>query len=102
MGDDDNGKDKVRKLARQAAEVMPADAWRAYVAVEYAVLEVKMRHGLEHEPPPPPVKRTAKKADLLAIAGKKLALLDYDADVKKLLYELRACRDALKAAAAKP
>lgn len=92
------GEDRVRDLVRQAMEAMPADAWRAYVAVERAVLEVKMRHGLEHEPSPPPVKRTAKKADLLALAGERLARLDYD-DAKKLLYELRACRDALKTSA---
>jgi hypothetical protein len=101
LGDKDGG--RVRDLVRQATEaMMSSDAWRAYVAVEYAVLEIKMRHGLEHEPSPPPPKRTAKKADLLAIAGEKLALLDYDGDAKKLLYELRACRDALKASAAKP
>ncbi|MGI0019109.1 MAG: hypothetical protein ACREAY_01415 [Nitrososphaera sp.] len=95
------GEDKVRDLVQQAADAMQADAWRAYVAIEYAVLEVKMRHGLEHEPSPPPVKRTAKKADLLALAGEKLVHLDYS-DAKKLLYELRICRDALKAATAKP
>ena len=101
MGGKDGGS-KVRDLVRQAMETMPVDAWRAYVVVEYAVLEIKMRHGLEHEPSPPPPKRTAKKAELLAIAGEKLARLDYDGDAKKLLYELRVCRDALKASAAKP
>ena len=96
------GDDKVRTLVQQAAGAMQAaDAWRAYVAIEYAVLEVKLRHGLEHEPSPPTVKRAAKKADLLALAGEKLTRLDYS-DAKKLLYELRACRDALKAATAKP
>lgn len=96
------GEDRVRDLVSQAMEAMSADVWRAYVAIECAVLEVKMRHHLEHEPSPPPPKRTAKKADLLAIAGEKLALIDYDGDAKKLLYELRVCRDALKASAAKP
>jgi hypothetical protein len=98
----DGGDGRVRELVGQAMEAMTSsDAWRAYVAVEYAVLEVKMRRGLEHEPSPPPPKRTAKKADLLAIAGEKLALLDYGGDAKKLLYELRVSRDALKASAAK-
>jgi len=96
------GNDRVRALVQQAADAMQAaDAWRAYVAIEYAVLEVKLRHGLEREPSPPPVKRTAKKADLLALAGEKLARLDYS-HAKKLLYELRVCRDALKAATARP
>ena len=96
------GDDKVRALVQQAAAAMQtADAWRAYVAIEYAVMEVKMRHGLEHEPLPPSVKRAAKKAGLLALAGEKLGCLDYS-DARKLLYELRACRNALKAATAKP
>ena len=77
------------------------DLWRAYVAIESAVLEVKLRYRLEHEQPPPPPKRTAKKEDLIAQAREGLERIDLQGDRKKLLYDLRACRDALKAALAK-
>lgn len=77
------------------------DLWRAYVALESAILELKLRHRLEHEQPPPPPKRTAKKDDLIAQAREKLGRLDLQGDRKKLLYDLRVCRDALKAALAK-
>jgi hypothetical protein len=75
--------------------------WRAYVAVESAILDVKMRYGLEHEEPPVPPKRTAKKDDMLADAKSRLSRLDVSGDKRKLLYDLRACRDALKAALAR-
>lgn len=93
--------DKTRELAAQAHDVLagaadPASLWRAYVAVEYAILDVKLHHGLEHELPPAAPKRTAKTEDLLAVAREKLVGLDHG-DKKKLLYELRQCRDALKA-----
>lgn len=93
--------DKARELVSQAQNVLAAAAdqtsiWRAYVAVEYAILDVKMRHGLENEPAPAAPKRTAKAEDLLAAAKDGLSRLDHD-DKKKLLYELRQCRDALKA-----
>ena len=44
--------DKAHELAAQAQNVLAAatdhtSVWRAYVAVEYAILDVKMRHGLE-------------------------------------------------------
>ena len=76
--------------------------WRAYVAVESAILDVKMRHRLELQAPPPSPKRTRKKDDLVADARSRLFQLDIGGDKKKLLYELRACRDALKAALARP
>ncbi len=93
--------DKVRELAAQAQSVLsraadPASVWRAYVAVEYAILDVKLRHNLENEQAPAALKRTTKPEDLLAIAKEKLERLDHS-DKKKLLYELRQCRDALKA-----
>ena len=75
--------------------------WRAYVSVESAILDVKLHHGLEHEEPPVPPKRTAKKDDLLTAAKSRLSGIDVSGDKKKLLYELRACRDALKAALTK-
>ena len=94
--------DRLGGLVQAAVEYLEKGSlWRAYVAVESAILDVKMRHGLELEEPPVPPKRTAKKDDLLADAKSRLARLDVAGDKKKLLYELRACRDALKAALAK-
>lgn len=94
--------DRLGGLVQSAMEHLEKGSlWRAYVAVESAILDVKMRHNLELEEPPAPPKRTAKKDDLLADARSDLARLDVAGDKKKLLYELRACRDALKAALAK-
>lgn len=98
--------DKVRELAAQARDVLsrasdPASVWRAYVAVEYAILDTKMRNGLEGEQAPAAPKRTAKTGDLLAAAKEKLERLDHS-DKKKLLHDLRQCRDALKAVLARP
>lgn len=96
---------RLDDLVRQAGEVLGKDdgnsLWRAYVAVESAILDVKLRHRLENEQPPPAPKRTAKKEDLIVQARSKLAQLDLQGDRKKLLYDLRSCRDALKAALAK-
>jgi hypothetical protein len=94
--------DRLAGLLQAAKEQLEnGSLWRAYVAVESAILDVKMRHGLELEQPPAPPKRTAKKDDLLADAKLCLSKLDVAGDKKKLLYDLRACRDALKAALAK-
>lgn len=94
--------DRLDALVQAAVRKLEEGSlWRAYVAVESAILDVKMRHGLEHEEPPAPLKRTAKKDDLLADVRSRLSRLDLSGDKKKLLYELRACRDALKAALAK-
>jgi hypothetical protein len=110
---------KIRDLVAQAQSLLrrtaddPKSLWRAYVAVEYAILDIKLRHGLEHELSPPTPKRTAKREDLLSIATTKLARIALEANGgnddddkenrsrKKLLYELRECRDALKALLAK-
>lgn len=94
--------DRLGGLLQAAKEHLEEGSlWRAYVAVESAILDVKMRHGLELEAPPAPLKRTAKKDDLLADAKSRLLLLDAAGDKKKLLYELRTIRDALKATLAK-
>jgi hypothetical protein len=86
----------VASLVQQARDLAGnADRmslWRAYVAVEHAVLDVKMRHGLEGQARP----AKPKKPDLEQ-ARTMLAKLDPSADAKKLLYDLRACRDVLKA-----
>ncbi|MEM2139943.1 hypothetical protein [Nitrososphaera sp.] len=94
--------DRLGRLIQSAQEHLEKGSlWRAYVAVESAILDVKMRHALELEEPPAPPKRNAKKDDLLADARSRLSRLDVSGDKKKLLYDLRACRDALKAALAK-
>ncbi|HVX03211.1 MAG TPA: hypothetical protein VHA09_08665 [Nitrososphaera sp.] len=102
---------KTRDLVEQARQVLaaepveqdPTSLWRAYVAVEYAILDIKLRHGLEHEQAPPVPKRTTERKDLLLVAKEKLDHLnpEEEGDMKKLLYELRECRDALKALLAK-
>ena len=68
--------------------------WRAYVALEYAILELKLRYGLEGNPPPKPV----KSADLVA-AKSMIGRLNVSSsgDKKKLLYDLRSCRNIVKA-----
>ena len=67
--------------------------WRAYVALEYSILDLKLRHGLEGSPQPP----TLKSADL-ADAKAMISRLDLSfEDKKKLLDDLRSCRDVLKA-----
>lgn len=93
--------DRVKELVAQAATMLQEGSlWRAYVAVESAILDLKLRNNLEGQRPPPAPKRTAKKEDLVTAAKDGLAGLDFS-DKKKLLYDLRACRDALKAAVAK-
>lgn len=84
---------------------LPADSlsiWRAYVAVEYAILDIKLRYGLEQEPAPIAPKRTAKREELFATAIDILRDIDpAEKDKKRLLYRLRECRDCLKASLAK-
>jgi hypothetical protein len=73
-----------------------ASLWRAYIALEYAILDLKLRHRLEGEEPP---KKPAKKAVSIAEARSMLDRIDLSAadDSKKLLYDLRSCRDIIKA-----
>lgn len=100
--DSDSGSRRVRELAERAAQLARAGSlWPAYVALERAILELKMRRGLEGEPMPPAPKRNAEKAGLVEAALASLAQLDYGGDGKKLLYGLRTCRNMLKAAVAK-
>ena len=94
--------DRVSELVEQAVlMIREGSLWRAYVAVESAILDLKLRNGLEGQKAPPTPKRTAKKEELIATARSGLAALDFSGDKKKLLYDLRTCRDALKAAVAK-
>lgn len=91
---------KVQELLSQAKLLIHADnplrpeLWRAYVAVEYAILDLKLRHRLDGAPAPP--KLTRKNAVDLALARSLLDRVDPISDEKKLLYDLRACRDVLK------
>ena len=71
-----------------------ASLWRAYVALEYAVMDLKLRHNLEGEVPPA---RPAKNAIDIAKARSILDGVDLSSDKKKLLYDLRSCRDVVKA-----
>lgn len=91
---------KVEELLSQAKSLVHADnpcrpeVWRAYVAIEYAILDLKLRHRIEGAPAPPKLKR--KNAVDLALARSLLDRIDPRSDEKKLLYDLRACRDVLK------
>lgn len=90
--------DRVDELVGKAKEIVAGDPdraslWRAYVALEYAVMDLKLRHGLEGEPLPKP----AKKSVDLAEARSMLTRLDLSSNRKKLLYDLRSCRDVVKA-----
>lgn len=90
---------KVDELMAQAREIVAGSPdrmslWRAYVALEYAILDTKLRHGLEGEAAP---KKPAKKAISIEEARAMLGRIDLAADKKKLLYDLRSCRDVVKA-----
>jgi hypothetical protein len=93
--------DKLGRLVGQAESILVASSnpdraslWHAYVALEYAILDLKLRHGLAgNQLPPTPV----KSADL-ATAKSMISRLDpASVDKKKLLYELRSCRNIVKA-----
>jgi hypothetical protein len=102
-----NRGDRTEELVGRAREILfsangdkldGSALWRADVSIEHAILDLKLRFGLEGEAPP---KKLSRKAvvDIAAIKS-MLAALDTSADKKKLLYDLRACRDMLKAAVA--
>jgi hypothetical protein len=92
--------DKLDRLIEQAKSIIVASSnpdraslWHAYVALEYAILDLKLHQGLEGNQPPKPI----KSADLAA-AKSMIGRLDPSAgDKKKLLYDLRSCRDMVKA-----
>ncbi len=92
--------EKMDRLVEQAKSIVVESSnpdrlslWRAYMALEYAILELKLRYGLEGNPPPKPV----KSADLAA-AKSMIGRLDLSSgDKKKLLDDLRSCRDIVKA-----
>jgi hypothetical protein len=97
-----SGLNRLEELARSAGKYLESGSlWQAYVAIESAILDVKIRYGLDTEDPPEPPKRNARKEDLVSDAKLRLSRLDVAGDKKKLLFELRSCRDALKAVLAK-
>ena len=92
--------EKLDRLIEQAKSILVESSnpgrlplWRAYVALEYAILDLKLRYGLEGNPPPKPV----KSPDLTTVKS-MISRLDLSSgDKKKLLDDLRLCRDIVKA-----
>ena len=92
--------EKLDRLVEQAKSILVESSnpgrlplWRAYVALEYAILDLKLRYGLEGNPPPKPV----KSPDLTTVKS-MIGRLDLSSgDNKKLLYDLRSCRNIVKA-----
>jgi hypothetical protein len=92
--------EKLERLVEQAKLIVVESSnpdrvslWRAYVALEYAILDLKLRHGLEWNPQP----KRVKSADL-ATAKSMIGRLDpSSSDKTKLLDDLRLCRDIVKA-----
>jgi hypothetical protein len=86
--------DQAKSIVVEGGNPDRVSLWRAYVVLEYAILDLKLRHGLEGNPPPP---RPIKSADLAA-AKSMIGRLDLSSgDKKRLLYDLRSCRDIVKA-----
>jgi hypothetical protein len=92
--------ERLDRLVEQAKSIILENSnpdrmslWRAYVALEYAILDLKLRYGLEGNPPPKP----AKSADLAAARSMVMRLDLSSGDKKKLLYDLRSCRNVIKA-----
>jgi hypothetical protein len=92
--------EKLNRLVEQAKSILVESSnpdrlslWRAYVALEYAILDLKLRYGLEGNPPPKPV----KSADLATVKSMIGRLNLSSGDKKKLLDDLRICRDIVKA-----
>ena len=92
---------RVEELVARAKSIISSgepgrmELWRAYVSVEYAVMDLKLRRGLEGEPLPARLSRKSKVD--VALARALLERIDLEVDEKKLLYDLRSCRDVLKA-----
>ncbi len=85
--------EQARSIVVESSNPDKVSLWRAYVALEYAILDLKLHYGLEGSPLPKPV----KSADL-ATAKSTIGRLNLaSSDKKKLLYDLRSCRDIIKA-----
>jgi hypothetical protein len=84
---------QARSIVVESSNPDKVSLWRAYVALECAILDLKLRQGLEGNPPP----KHVKSADL-ATAKLMIRHLDLSSqDKKKLLSDLRSCRDVVKA-----
>ena len=84
---------QARSIVVESSNPDKVSLWRAYVALECAILDLKLRQGLEGNPPP----KRVKSADL-ATAKLMIRRLDLSSqDKKKLLSDLRSCRDVVKA-----
>jgi len=87
---------QARSIVVESSNPDKVSLWRAYVALECAILDLKLRHSLEGNPPP----KHVKPADL-ATAKSLISRLDLSSqDKAKLLNDLRLCRDIVKAMAA--
>jgi hypothetical protein len=91
--------DRLGELVDQAKAIIARDPdraslWRTYVALEYAVMDLKLRHSIEGEAPPE--KPTKKSVDITE-ARSMLARIDLSSDKRKLLRDLRSCRNVVKA-----
>ncbi|HEV3432495.1 MAG TPA: hypothetical protein VG098_00725 [Nitrososphaera sp.] len=92
--------ENLYRLVEQARSIVVGSSnpdkvslWQAYVALECAILDLKLRHSLEGNPPP----KLVKSADL-ATAKFIICRLDLSSqDKRKLLSDLRLCRDIVKA-----
>ena len=92
--------DKLDRLIEQAKSIVIASSkpdrmllWRAYVALECAILDLKLRQSLEGNPAPKDIP-SGGLAEAKLIIGR---LDPYSSDKKKLLYDLRSCRNIIKA-----
>jgi hypothetical protein len=91
--------DRLDELVGKAKAIVAGDPdraslWRAYVALEYAVMDLKLRYSLEGEALP---EKPAKKTIDIIHARSMLARLDLSGDKRELLHDLRSCRDVVKA-----
>lgn len=97
--DDNDRVDELVATARQHAFGVSIDkmqVWRAYVALESAILDLKLRYKLEGLEPPPKLRR-GKSVDISTARSMIEQIDPFLKDKKKLLYDLRACRDVFKA-----
>jgi hypothetical protein len=92
--------EKLEGLVKQAQSIIASSSnpdrmslWSVYVVLEYAILDLKLRHSLEGNSPPMPT----KTVDFTTAKSMIDKLDPSSVDKKKLLYDLRSCRDIVKA-----
>ena len=87
--------EQAKSIVAESSNPDKISLWHAYVALECAILDLKLRHSLEGNPLP----KHINPADL-ATAKSMICRLDLSLssqDKKKLLSDLRSCRDVVKA-----